>query len=46
MMAKETVPVTLRWQIQHVKQGLREAEAGKFVREKDVKKMLARLRHK
>jgi predicted transcriptional regulator len=37
---------THRWQAEHIRQGLREAEAGKFVAEKDVKKVLARLRRK
>ena len=37
---------THRWQTEHIRQGLREAEAGKFVAEKDVKKVLARLRRK
>ncbi len=35
-----------RWQVRHIRQGLREAEAGKFVSEKDVKKTIARLRRK
>jgi len=37
---------THRWQIEHIRQGLREADAGKFAREKDVKKTIARLRRK
>jgi len=37
---------TYRWQAGHIRQGLREADAGKFVGEKDVKKVLARLRRK
>jgi predicted transcriptional regulator len=32
------------WQTEHVRQGLREAEAGKFVETKKVKEVLARLR--
>jgi len=35
-----------RWQLEHIKHGLREADAGKFVSEPDVKKVLARLRRK
>ncbi len=37
---------THRWQVEHIWQGLHEAEAGKFGAEKDVKKVLARLRRK
>jgi predicted transcriptional regulator len=37
---------THRWQVEHIRQGLREAEAGKFVAESTVKKTLARLRRK
>ena len=37
---------THRWQAGHIRRGLREADAGKFVGEKDVKKVLARLRRK
>jgi len=37
---------THRWQVQHIRQGLREADAGKFASEKDVKKTIARLRRK
>ncbi len=37
---------THRWQVEHIRQGLREAEAGKFVAEATVKKTLARLRRK
>jgi predicted transcriptional regulator len=37
---------THRWQAEHIREGLREAEAGKFVGDKDVKKVLARLRRK
>jgi predicted transcriptional regulator len=32
------------WQTGHIRQGLREAEAGKFVGPQDVKKVLAHLR--
>ena len=35
-----------RWQLQHIRQGLREADAGEFVRESDVKRTIARLRTK
>jgi predicted transcriptional regulator len=44
--ALEAYVETHRWQTEHIRQGLREAEAGKFVGEKDVKKVLARLRRK
>lgn len=37
---------THRWQVEHIRRGLREAEAGKFVAERDVKKVIARLRRK
>jgi len=37
---------THRWQIEHIKQGLREAEAGNFVSEAAVKRGLNRLRRK
>lgn len=37
---------THRWQAEHIRQGLREADAGQFVGQKDVKKVLARLRRK
>jgi len=37
---------THRWQVEHIRQGLREAEAGKFVAERDVKEVIARLRRK
>jgi len=37
---------THRWQAEHIRQGLREAEAGKFVPEKNVQKVLARRRRK
>jgi predicted transcriptional regulator len=32
------------WQTEHIRQGLHEADAGRFVGTKDVKKVLARLR--
>ena len=35
---------THRWQIEHIEQGLREAKAGKFVSEAEVKRRLDRLR--
>jgi predicted transcriptional regulator len=37
---------THRWQVRHIQQGLREANAGKFASEADVKKTIARLRRK
>jgi predicted transcriptional regulator len=37
---------TYRWQTEHIWHGLREAEAGKFVGMKDVKRVLARLRRR
>jgi predicted transcriptional regulator len=37
---------THRWQIEHIRQGLRDAEAGRFVAEPTVRKTLARLRRK
>lgn len=37
---------THRWHVRHIRQGLREVEAGKFVSDKDVKRVLARLRRK
>ena len=33
-------------QIKHIRQGLREADTGKFASERDVKKVLSRLRRK
>lgn len=33
-----------QWQIEHIKKGVRQAEAGKFASEKDVAKALARWR--
>jgi predicted transcriptional regulator len=35
-----------RWQIDHIKQGLREAAAGKFVSDSGMKKIITRLRRK
>jgi predicted transcriptional regulator len=35
-----------RWQIEHIRQGLREAEAGKFVPEAATQKTIDRLREK
>jgi len=37
---------THRWQVEHIKQGLREADAGQFVDERQVRKIIARLRRK
>jgi RHH-type rel operon transcriptional repressor/antitoxin RelB len=33
-----------QWQVEHIRQGVREADAGKFVSEADVKRTLNRLR--
>jgi predicted transcriptional regulator len=35
-----------QWQIEHIRQGLREANAGKFASEDEVKKVISRLRRK
>lgn len=35
-----------RWQIEHIKQGLREAESKKFVSDKDVQRTIRKLRGK
>jgi len=35
-----------QWQIDHIRQGLREANAGKFASEDEVKKAISRLRRK
>ena len=35
-----------QWQINHIRQGLREASAGKFASEDEVKKAISRLRRK
>jgi predicted transcriptional regulator len=37
---------THRWQLQHVRQGLREADSGKFVSPAEVKKIASRMRSK
>ena len=37
---------THRWQVEHIRQGLREAEGGKLVAESTVRKTLAQLRRK
>jgi predicted transcriptional regulator len=37
---------THRWQIDHIRRGLREANAGKFVPERELKKATDRLRRK
>lgn len=37
---------THRWQAEHIRQGLREAEAGRFASDTAVKKVIARLRRK
>jgi len=33
-----------KWQIDHIRQGLREAKAGKFVPKAEVRRVIARLR--
>jgi hypothetical protein len=48
-MAKRTVPIraaTERWQIEHIRQGLREADADKLAPARAVKQLLDRLRRK
>jgi predicted transcriptional regulator len=35
---------TYRWQVEHIQQGLSEAESGKFVSPSDLKKAACRLR--
>ncbi len=35
-----------RWQVDHIRQGLRETKAGKFVGQAKVRRTLARLTHK
>ncbi len=35
-----------QWQIKHIRQGLREAEAGKFVPQAEAQKVIRRLRRK
>jgi predicted transcriptional regulator len=37
---------THRWQVEHIRQGLREANAGKFASQASVNKVIARLRRK
>ena len=37
---------TQRWQIEHIRQGLREADAGKFASSRAVKQVVERLRRK
>jgi predicted transcriptional regulator len=37
---------THRWHVQHIRQGMREADAGKFASETAVKRVLARLRRR
>ncbi len=37
---------THRWQVEHIQKGLREANAGKFVSQANVNKVIARLRRK
>ena len=35
-----------KWQIEHIRQGLRKADAGQFAAESDVRRTIARLRRK
>ncbi|MCU1337169.1 MAG: CopG domain protein DNA-binding domain protein [Bryobacterales bacterium] len=35
-----------QWQLDHIRQGLREADAGKFASEGEVKRVINRLRRK
>jgi predicted transcriptional regulator len=37
---------THQWQIEHIRRGLREANAGKFVPERTMKRAIERLRRK
>jgi len=37
---------THRWQVEHIQKGLREANAGKFVSQANLNKVIARLRRK
>jgi predicted transcriptional regulator len=37
---------TRRWQIEHIRQGLREASAGRFASARAVKQVVERLRRK
>jgi predicted transcriptional regulator len=46
-MAKPSMKIriaTRRWQIEHIRQGLREADAGKFASARAVKQVMDRLR--
>ena len=45
-MAKKKSPAgdTDRWQLDHIRQGMHEADAAKFVPQSEVRKVLARLR--
>jgi predicted transcriptional regulator len=44
--ALSTYLETYRWQIEHIQQGVREANADKFASSGEVKKVMARLRRK
>ena len=37
---------THRWHVEHIRQGLREADAGDFVDERETKRVIGRLRAK
>ena len=37
---------THRWQVEHIQQGLHEADAGKFASDADVKRVMRRRRRK
>jgi predicted transcriptional regulator len=37
---------THRWQVDHIRQGLREAEAGRFASPAEVKRAISRLRRR
>jgi predicted transcriptional regulator len=37
---------THQWQVDHIRQGLREADAGKLVDPREVKRVITRLRRK
>jgi len=37
---------TYRWQVDHIRQGVREADSGKFVSEREVRSVLGRLRRR
>jgi predicted transcriptional regulator len=48
-MAKETTTAsaeTHRWQVEHIRRGLREAKSEKFVAAREMKKLVDRLRRK